>query len=79
VDKNIGGIKLALEDRDAIIGGRKLNNLVINFAQKVPVPKYKRVSVNSPTGQRINSNFEHNRADSNSLLTWGSLDCSYIY
>ena len=31
----IGGIKLTLNDRDAIIGGEKLNDLVINFAQKV--------------------------------------------
>ena len=31
----IGGIKLTVADRDAIMGGQRLNDLVINFAQKV--------------------------------------------
>ena len=31
----IGGIKLTPNDGDAIIDGEKLNNLVINYAQKV--------------------------------------------
>jgi len=32
---HIGGAKLTLEDRDAIMNGQRLNNLVMNFAQKV--------------------------------------------
>jgi len=31
---HIGGIKLTLEDRDTIMNGQRLNDLIINFAQE---------------------------------------------
>ena len=60
----IGGIKLTLEDRDAIMDGQELNDLVINFAQQVlrlQFPNVKGFQSTLIQEKKIKGNFEQER------------------
>jgi len=60
---HIGGIKLTLADRDAIMDGQRLNDLVIHFVQKVLKQQFPRVSVSTSPGEKekTKSSFEQGR------------------
>ena len=60
----IGGIKLTLEDKNAIINGQRLNDLIINFAQKVLRQQFPNVRGFQSTllqEKKKKSNFEQDR------------------